>query len=29
VSVEDVRRHIAGGLVLDGFSLTSLLLALS
>lgn len=29
VSVEDLRRHIAGGLVLDGFSLTSLLLALS
>lgn len=28
VSVGDVRGHIAGGLVLDGFSLTSLLLAL-
>lgn len=27
--VEDVRGHIAGGLVLDGFSLTSLLLAFS
>ncbi len=29
VSIEEVRRHIAGGLVPDGFSLTSLLLALS